>query len=234
MRVVTPTTASGASCVLGLQRAWAQPRRTDSSTCSATSSHTPSVGISQLECTCGKKKIGYGVGKKKGSGSRRGQRTQRSARAKDPAPCFQPFFRRGLHPLGLYCGLIVLPLLLCVSRTDYAVVLCVSRTDYASFGLCVSRTDYASSGLCVSRTDYASFGLCVSRTDYASFGLCVSRTDYAYFLVRVYTPIVQARENNPASSAVSHSFVGVCTPLFIAVTITGSYCMVDSSCHLCN
>ena len=198
MRVVTPTTASGASCVLGLQRAWAQPRRTDSSTCSATSSHTPSVGISQLECTCGKKKIGYGVGKKKGSGSRRGQRTQRSARAKDPAPCFQPFFRRGLHPLGLYCGLIVLPLLLCVSRTDYAVVLCVSRTDYASFGL------------------------------------CVSRTDYAYFLVRVYTPIVQARENNPASSAVSHSFVGVCTPLFIAVTITGSYCMVDSSCHLCN
>ena len=197
MRVVTPT-ASGASCVLGLQRAWAQPRRTDSSTCSATSSHTPSVGISQLECTCGKKKIGYGVGKKKGSGSRRGQRTQRSARAKDPAPCFQPFFRRGLHPLGLYCGLIVLPLLLCVSRTDYAVVLCVSRTDYASFGL------------------------------------CVSRTDYAYFLVRVYTPIVQARENNPASSAVSHSFVGVCTPLFIAVTITGSYCMVDSSCHLCN
>jgi hypothetical protein len=38
MRVVTPTTASGASCVLGLQRAWAQPRRTDSSTCSATSS----------------------------------------------------------------------------------------------------------------------------------------------------------------------------------------------------
>jgi hypothetical protein len=38
MRVVTPT-ASGASCVLGLKRAWAQPRRTDSSTCSATSSH---------------------------------------------------------------------------------------------------------------------------------------------------------------------------------------------------
>jgi hypothetical protein len=37
MRVATPT-ASGASCVLGLQRAWAQPR-TDSSTCSATSSH---------------------------------------------------------------------------------------------------------------------------------------------------------------------------------------------------
>jgi hypothetical protein len=39
MRVATPT-ASGASCVLvlGLQRAWAQPRRTDSSTCSATSS----------------------------------------------------------------------------------------------------------------------------------------------------------------------------------------------------
>jgi hypothetical protein len=37
MRVVPPT-ASGASCVLGLQRAWAQPRRTDSSTCSATSS----------------------------------------------------------------------------------------------------------------------------------------------------------------------------------------------------
>ena len=198
MRVVTPTTASGASCVLGLQRAWAQPRRTDSSTCSATSSHTPSVGISQLECTCGKKKNWARGRKKKGSGSRRGQRTQRSARAKDPAPCFQPFFRRGLHPLGLYCGLIVLPLLLCVSRTDYAVVLCVSRTDYASFGL------------------------------------CVSRTDYAYFLVRVYTPIVQARENNPASSAVSHSFVGVCTPLFIAVTITGSYCMVDSSCHLCN
>ena len=82
--------------------------------------------------------------KKKGSGCRRGQRTQRSARAKDPAPCFQPLFRRGLHPLGLYCGLIVLPLLLCVSRTDYAVVLCVSRTDYASFGLCVSRTDCAS------------------------------------------------------------------------------------------
>jgi hypothetical protein len=37
MRVATPT-ASGASCVLGLQRAWAQPRRTDSSTCSAASS----------------------------------------------------------------------------------------------------------------------------------------------------------------------------------------------------
>ena len=158
----------------------------------------PQLALASWSALVVKKKIGYGVGKKKGSGSRRGQRTQRSARAKDPAPCFQPFFRRGLHPLGLYCGLIVLPLLLCVSRTDYAVVLCVSRTDYASFGL------------------------------------CVSRTDYAYFLVRVYTPIVQARENNPASSAVSHSFVGVCTPLFIAVTITGSYCMVDSSCHLCN
>jgi hypothetical protein len=35
---LTTPTASGASCVLGLQRAWAQPRRTDSSTCSATSS----------------------------------------------------------------------------------------------------------------------------------------------------------------------------------------------------
>jgi hypothetical protein len=42
MRVVTPA-ASGASCVLGLQRAWAQPRRTDSSTCSATSSQRPAV-----------------------------------------------------------------------------------------------------------------------------------------------------------------------------------------------
>jgi hypothetical protein len=170
----------------------------------------PQLALASWSALVVKKKNWARGRKKKGSGSRRGQRTQRSARAKDPAPCFQPFFRRGLHPLGLYCGLIVLPLLLCVSRTDYAVVLCVSRTDYASFGLCVSRTDYA------------------------SFGLCVSRTDYAYFLVRVYTPIVQARENNPASSAVSHSFVGVCTPLFIAVTITGSYCMVDSSCHLCN
>ena len=144
MRVVTPT-ASGASCVLGLQRAWAQPRRTDSSTCSATSSHTPSVGISQLECTCGKKKWIWGRRKKK-SGCRRGQKTQRSERAKDPAPCFQPFFRRGLHPL-------------------------------------------------------------------------VHSRNHHWF---VY--VVQARENNPASSAVSHSFVGVCTPLFIAVTIIGSYC----------
>jgi hypothetical protein len=48
MRVVTPT-ASGASCVLGLQRAWAQPQ-TDSSTCSSTSSQLMArpVGGSRL------------------------------------------------------------------------------------------------------------------------------------------------------------------------------------------
>jgi hypothetical protein len=110
MRVVTPTTASGASCVLGLQRAWAQPRRTDSSTCSATSSHTPSVGISQLECTCGKKKIGYGVGKKKrdrgagagkGPSARRGQKTQR--------PAFSHSFVGVCTPLVCTAGLSFCP-----------------------------------------------------------------------------------------------------------------------------
>ena len=108
MRVVTPT-ASGASCVLGLQRAWAQPRRTDSSTCSATSSHTPSVGISQLECTCGKKKM-YGVGGKKvdrgagagkGPSARRGQKTQR--------PAFSHSFVGVCTPLVCTAGLSFCP-----------------------------------------------------------------------------------------------------------------------------